>query len=344
MKYLNLTLTCVAAAAAVNLFAAHPKTVELAANSVDELQAKITAAGPGGTVLIKAGAHRENSTVTITHPVTLRGESGAGLFSGIVPDLALPAVVIPAIHVLGTREVTITGLSFAPASELLGFPVANCAVLIENSSSVHVVDNQISAFRMGILIQHGDHTLVQGNIIQTSHLWTTLPPIMASPYIGIFSLNGQHNRIVGNQVSQSLFGIFGNDLHGQIRGNTSVGNYVGIILCNAQPLFVVSGQQVGAEHPSTYWHVEGNDSSHNALVGYLVIDGANHNVLNNNSASGNGWVDLHLVGNTDFFGVGIVFPASYNNLVTIGSAKGLSVLDCGDQNTVVGDATVVPCP
>lgn len=87
-----------------------------------------------------------------------------------------------------------------------------------------------------------------------------------------------------------------------------------------------------------------NDASDNLDTGHLVIDGANHNFLVNNTASNNGTYDIELV--WDSYRFGFLTPACFENTVIVGSPN-RTVKDCGIGNTVIGgtqiDITAAPC-
>ncbi len=51
-----------------------------------------------------------------------------------------------------------------------------------------------------------------------------------------------------------------------------------------------------------------------------------------------------IVGNVEYFGVGLVLPASHHNEVAPGSHRGLTIRDCGEGNVISADTSVVPCP
>jgi hypothetical protein len=86
---------------------------------------------------------------------------------------------------------------------------------------------------------------------------------------------------------------------------------------------------------------EGNVSTGNAW-GYEVIDGSHENLLVNNAAANNSEYDIELAGDTTRYAP---FPpvalASYNNLVVVGSHKGLVVKNCGNNNVIRGQVTLV---
>lgn len=329
-----------------------PPTVTLPAGSVDGLAAAIASAGPGGAVLVESGTHDESGTVTVGIPVTIVGEPGAVLRCGTAPSPLLfpvtPAHVMPTLHILGADDVTVRGLEFVPAGA-----AANCAVLIERANRARILDNRVSGvagnpfsgFQFGILVHHGDHVQIEGNDVQCAPLWA-VDPQFGFVVVGIEVFNGQFARLVDNRVSGAFFGLFGNDRAGHMARNQAVGCYIGFQFCHALYGIVAvpaSGSLLGADVACTGWHVQDNAAAGNFLCGYLVIDGANHNLLANNAASSNP-LDIILTGDGDFYGVGIPMPASHDNVVAQGAHKGLTIMDCGNNNTLSGDVTPVPCP
>lgn len=324
-------------------------TVQLPAGSVDGLAAAIAAAGPGGTVLVKSGVHEESGTTTVTIPVSIVGEPGAEIRCGTLPAPTLvllggpPSEVTPTIHVLGTKDVSVESLHFTAA-----FGAANCAVLIEHSARVRVMGNHIDQFQSGVLVHHGDKISIEDNTIMIAPLWADPGnPWALLQYSGVTQginvINGQFARIIGNTVTGAGFGIFGNDAHGQMRDNTAASCLVGYILCHQLALYSIGGLPVSADHAANLWHVANNQALDSFMVGYLVIDGAHHNTLANNHGSGNA-LDIDLIGTVDYFGIGVVLPASHDNVLAQGSQKGLAIRDCGDNNHISGEATILPCP
>lgn len=104
---------------------------------------------------------------------------------------------------------------------------------------------------------------------------------------------------------------------------------------NALPL--PSGGLTGAEFPATNWKCKNNQSTHNAW-GYLVIDGASDNLLEDNDASDNAAYDMELTGDTYRFG--FLTPASVNNKVKAGAYQNITIKDCGIDNTVIGGTQI----
>lgn len=319
-----------------------PLTVELPADSVDGLAAAIAAAGPGGTVLIKSGLHTESGTVLVDIPVKLLGEAGSIIACGTAPSPlgfpVSPAQVIPTLFIRDAHGVTVQALQFIPVGA-----AANCAILIQDADRVQVLQNHIHGFQFGVLVQRGDRANISDNTVECVPLWVIDPQYLFVVQ-GINNLNGAFAQITNNRVSGAFFGIFANDRSGHLSNNQASGCYIGFQFCHMMyGIMEIFQEPLGANVSCTGWHAQNNNATGNALCGYLVIDGANHNVLANNAASAN-TLDIILTGDGDFFGVGISFPASYDNVVAQASHKGLIVQNCGTNNTISGDVTLVPCP
>ena len=69
---------------------------------------------------------------------------------------------------------------------------------------------------------------------------------------------------------------------------------------------------------------------------YLVIDGANNNLLENNDGGNNAAYDYELTGDTYRFG--FLTPFAYDN--TLYAKPGQTVKNCGVNNTVIGGVLV----
>lgn len=288
---------------------------------------------------MRSGLHTESDTVFITAPVSIIGEPGAVVESTTAPATVYPLEVDAAFHVRGAGDVRISGLELRPPAGMTG----GTAVVLEDAPRAAVGANAIHGYQFGVILERADHALIFGNRIAVDPGWSTgaLPEAH-----GIVVINGQAAQIRDNTVSDALFGVWACDLGGTATGNTLSGSFIGIILCNV-PVgdLSISGDFSGSSTPGTGWVVRSNVATGNGW-GYLVIDGANNNRLAGNAASGNGFYDIELAGDTTRFG----FPTltSYENLVSTGGDRSLVVKDCGRDNRVTGaaqlvDTTVDPC-
>jgi hypothetical protein len=298
--------------------------------SVDALADAIAEVGPWGTVVLATGTHTENETVLIEHPVTLKGHDGAVLVTASIgsPELQLD----PAIHVRGTSRVTVTGVRFES-----GTPIGNTAVLLEDSDASVLRDCKFDGFQQSIFLQQADRTVLIGNTINASTEWQTGE--IPSSY-GIVVANGDQVWVVGNEVSGALFGIWACDERGRLLRNDAHDNLIGIILCKVPDdgFALPDGTRFGSEFSGNHWFVRGNDASSNLDTGYLVIDGANNNILLKNTGSGNGAYDMELTADTERFG--FLTPASFDNLVVATLTPELRIKDCGDNNRVFGGTQI----
>lgn len=310
--------------------------VELPAGSVDGLAAAIAQAGENGVVLVKAGDHSESTTVTISQSVRILGEPGAVMTINPTP-LALAGAVDVGLYVLNTSKVTIAGLDIHSNQT-----VGGTAILVESSPNVNVLNNTLRDFEISILLHDAHKARISGNTIIGPTGWLTGDFF---PVYGIIAMNGVRVQVLNNDIANAFFGAWACDYDGLAMGNNFHGNYVGLILCKVpeQPVNLPSGAPLMSRYSGTRWLAKGNTATGNFDVGYLVIDGANSNLLVGNNASGNARVDYDLAGDSERFG--FLTPSSFNNKVYVGPYQ--SVKDCGMNNTVNGgiqiDTNLDPC-
>jgi len=304
------------------------KVVKVPAGSVDALAAAIAEVRDGGVVLLRSGQHMESRTVTVDHRVKILGEPGAILISDTKPL----ATVDPALHVLGASGVVIWGLDIRPKEA-----VGGTAILIENSPRTLIGHNTMRDCQYGVLIEQGDRASITENTIITTSAWRT--GALAAVY-GIVAINGEHVEIEENDVSNAFFGIWVCDKNGEVEQNKLHGNYIGLIFCKVAEFdfTLPGGNPASAEFTATGWRAEGNNSFGNDDAGYLVIDGANNNVLENNNGSNNGTYDIDLTGDTYRFG--FLTPKCFDNKVVAGRFQNVVIKNCGDNNTIIGGQLV----
>ncbi|MCP4450689.1 MAG: hypothetical protein GY809_04455 [Planctomycetes bacterium] len=311
---------------AVLVLGTHAFAVTVPAGSVDALAAAIAQAGPGGEVTLEAGVHTISGTVMVDIPVSIVGEDGAILKSGDSTNDELVWPVKPALHIKGAdgarvQNVTIQALADPNAAS------ANTGILIENASNVQIVDNQITGLRHGVLVEHGNSALIKGNAMQTTGHCTVV-------------INGIDVSIEGNWFLGSLTatGVWVGSERGDISGNSFQGCGIGLLLCTPRG-FLISGETHSTDSSATGWMIYQNDAVGGAW-GYVAMDGANNNILMNNSASLNTSYDIELASESTRFG--FVSPTSSDNIVIQGlKYKGLKVKVCGVNNQAQGHVTLV---
>jgi len=311
--------------------------VELPDGSVDALAAAIAAAGPGGVVRVLSGEHRESGTVTITHAVKILGEAGANLVFDSKPTTVAGAID-PALHILNAPEVMIFRVKIRAQEDIGG-----TGILIEDSPRAMIGRNEIIDYQFSIMLEDGDHARIWKNTISATPAWLTT----FFAVHGVVVINGNKVRMVENDVSNAFFGVWACDREGRFFENNLHGNFIGLILCkvpqNAFPL--PGGELAGSDTSAIEWRVKGNQATGNFNDGYLVIDGANNNLLSGNAASGNAAYDIELSG--DSFRFGFLTPKSFENTVITGQFSNLKIKNCGENNTVVGgqlvDNSLDPC-
>jgi parallel beta-helix repeat protein len=299
-------------------------TVRLTPDSGFGLAEAIALAGPHGTVVVEAGTYSESSMM-ISEPVTIVGEEGAVIEFDSEPDATGPWLIDAGFHVKNTQQVQIQGL------EIRDNDAGSTAILIEGSEHVSIEDNRITDFQFGVLVESADHSTIDGNDIGTSS-----GEMLPFTSFGILVVNGFGNQVRDNTASDATFGIFVSGENGKLLNNTTSDNFVGIMLCNLPAnIQLPDGSVSGSEVSATGWLVQGNTSTHNLTVAYLVIDGANNNTLTNNQGEGNDSYDIELTALTDRFGL-MDLPASYDNVVNAGSHKDVKIKDSGTNNKVHG--------
>lgn len=311
------------------------RVIILPAGSVDALQNAVRAAN-GGIVYVRAGEHHESGSVTIDRKVTILAEKGAVLI--VNTQSTPPAIPVqPAIHVLNAPDTYISDIEIRPEGA-----VGGTGVLIQNSPRTKVIKSKITNYQFSIILERSDASSIYFNTIVGSSAWLTGE---LQQVHGIINVNGDKVRIISNDVSNCFFGIWPCSTNGLATSNYLHGNYIGLILCKVpeQALPLPDGTFIGAEKSSTNWLVTNNNAVGNFDVGYLTIDGANHNTLTNNFASNNVRVDYDFAGDSNRFG--FFTPKCFNNTAYI--KRGNTVKDCGDNNTITGgvriDTNAVPC-
>ena len=303
------------------------------AGSVDALQAAVASAGPSGIVILESGVHTEHTTVTISQRVSIIGETGAVLESGVTHSNDLPSTFVrPALYVHNVSGVTIWNLAMKPIGT-----VAGTAILLENAPRTTVGWNTITDFQYGVLIHYAEASNIVGNTVVANPGWMVGDLVDAG---GIINMNGARTRIADNDISQGLLNAFCSGVNGFYLSNRSHDGFVGMILCCVpEGAFTLpSGAVVGSDISGASWVVHGNEGSNNFYAGILVIDGANRNHLANNGGSGNGVYDIEMLGTTCLFG--FETPTSFDNTLVIGSVPGLTINDFGQNNSIIGSATV----
>lgn len=290
-----------------------------------------------GTVILEAGIHTETNPVVISGYHQIIGRPGAVLQISSTPWTGVESSLSVALHFNNAGGSSISGVKIESST-----PIGGAAVLIQNSQKVSVQRCEITGFQYGILVEKSTLSNLFQNKIAISTAWQTGAIPEAH---GIVIVNGTGAMLEKNEISGAFFGIWACDKNGVCRKNKLHDNYIGLILCKvpANGLILPDGSFTGAQFSCEKWVVRNNDATNNLDAGYLVIDGANHNLVENNEAANNGTYDYELVG--DSYRFGFLTPFSHDNTVKVGA--GDTVKNCGQNNTVTGgiviDTAVDPC-
>ena len=316
--------------------------ISIPAGSTDALQRAIDGARSGSIIYLSRGEHTETKMITIKKTINIIGASGAVLkVKSALPQLdevnnIFP--VKPALYFFNASHSSVQGLDIQPIQG-----DGSTAIVLENSNETVVIGCKISKFAYGVIVEKSDKTAIMRNTIVASGAWQTGALAESE---GIIIVNGKSAYISDNEVSNALFGIWPCDEFGLCQRNYTHHSFLGIILCNvpAGSYYLPSGKAVGAKIPTRYCKVRNNNSTDNQF-GYLVIDGANNNLIVNNNAARNALYDMELTADTYRFG--FLTPKSYNNTVIAGSYPNIRIKDCGENNHVTGgikiNTTTDPC-
>ncbi|MCB0283589.1 MAG: hypothetical protein KDF60_13475, partial [Calditrichaeota bacterium] len=308
----------------------HHKFVVLPAGSEDALSDAVKKAGTGGTVLVKAGLHKESGTVTISQQVTILGEHGAVFEIDTQPE-TVTGKVDPAIHILNTRKVVLWGIEINPVAVSGG-----TAILIQDAPQCILAKNTLNGHQYGVILENGDRSILWKNSVTNTTAWQT----GAIPFVmGLVNVNGEKVSVIENDLSSGFLGAFMCDKGGLFYGNNLHENFIGLLVCKVPEnnFTLPDGSMTGAHVSGTHWLVKGNSAIDNLDTGYLVIDGANNNLLIKNHAANNGTYDIELAGESERFG--FYTPTSFENKVFIRNPN-LVVKDCGVDNMVRGGSLV----
>jgi hypothetical protein len=310
------------------------RIVVVRANSHNALKEAIHRAGEGGIVYLKAGVHTETEPITINHRINIVGANGSVLKikSPTTPYDNGIMTLKPGLHFYNAPHSLIKNIEIQPYDENGG-----TAVLFENSNHGGFFHNKTQGFQFSVIVEKSNHTTIVGNRLVSNTLWQNDLTIECD---AILNTNGLYTYIANNDISNAVSGTFSSDLYGTFSNNTLKNNFIGIILCKfpAGTIKLPSGELTGAKKSCGYWKVTNNNSTDNLNAGYLVVDGANNNVLNNNQAARNGTYDIELVGESYRFG--FFTPKSFSNKVVAGRYSSIRIKDCGENNTVVGGVKV----
>lgn len=308
--------------------------VILPSGSSNGLATAIETAGDGGVVLLQSGSHTQSGTTIIQQRVTIVGEPGAQLIfdvAAVPPTANFELVSVPGLHIKDSRRVTIWGIEFVTATT-----TGNTVILVENSEKTVIAHNRMTNYQFGVIIEKSPQTIVYQNTIIASNAWLTgaLPETH-----GVMLINGAKCAVVNNDISGALLGAFMSDRNGNFTNNSLSGNFFGMLLCNVPQYIMLPGGSVsGSLVPATRWQLKNNHAAGNFDIGFLVIDGANNNVIRANTGENNGRYDLELAGDSQRFG--FLTPTSYANKVDASNQPSLIIKDCGVDNQVVGGTLV----
>ena len=303
---------------------------ELAAGSNNALADAIKNACAGGVIYLKRGVHTETNPLTITKSVYIIGEAGAVLKvkSKLSPTDANGKYTInPFLHFLNAPRSAVLDLDIQPLDT-----DGSTAILFENSHESAVIRSKFSKFQSAVIVEKSDRVAIMKNTMVGTNAWKTTAGLEVE---SIIIMNGLSAYVSDNDVSNSLIGIWPCDKWGTCERNYTHDNFIGVILCNVAKFIILpSGQLTGSPSPATGWKVRNNNSTDNLYIGYIVADGSNHNILENNNAARNALYDMELM--SDSYRFGFLTPFVYDNVVDAGAYQNIRIKDCGKNNKISG--------
>lgn len=314
---------------------------ELAAGSNNALAAAITNACAGGVIFLKNGVHTETNPITITKSIIIIGEAGAVLkvkSSLSLLDARGNYKINPFIHFLNAPRSAVLDLNIQPMDTN-----GSTAILFENSHESGVLRSKFTGFQSAVILENSDRMAIMRNTIVGTSAWQTDPNLQAQ---SVIIMNGYSAYVSDNDISNSAVGIWPCSKWGTCERNYTHGDFIGIILCNVAKFMILpSGQITGSLSPATGWKVRNNLSTDNFNIGYIVADGSNNNLLENNDAARNALYDMELL--TDSYRFGFLTPFVYNNVVNAGAYQYIRIKDCGKNDIINGgvrvNTTTDPC-
>lgn len=316
------------------------KFVVVNSGSNNALAQALKDAGEGGIVYLRSGLHTETAGIIINSKVTLIGETGAILkvssYASLMNLSTGVTDIYPGLHVLNAPETFIINLEIQPIDKN-----GSTAILYENASLSASMNCTMKQFMFSVMVEKSDKITIIGNKMIGSTLWQANP----GPEAGVLIVNGKNAWIANNDIETTFAGFFLSDKGGTVVKNKVKKSHWGVVMCKIGPgsLNFPDKHKTGAASAASYWAITDNQSNENEDIGYLVIDGANNNTLEGNTATGNENYDIELAGQTSRIGFPMV--PSFNNRVT--AVTGQKVKDCGNNNSVTGvklvDTTIDLC-
>jgi nitrous oxidase accessory protein len=221
-----------------------------AANAADilvepgsSLQGAVEKAEPGDRLRLVGGIRE--GPVVINKPLTLAGESGAGIAgkgSGTVVTISADNVTVRGLDISGSGS----------SHEALDSGIK----VTKGIRNARVIDNRLTGNLVGIDIHGGIDAIVRGNTVigrrdhrmnsrgNGIYIWNAPGTVVAMNVIrfgrdGIFVNTSRNNRFEGNRFRDLRFAVHYMYTHSsELIGNRSQGNHVGYALMNSKRLEV----------------------------------------------------------------------------------------------------------
>ncbi len=149
-------------------------------------------------------------------------------------------------------------------------------------------------------------------------------------------------KIFNNEIEQYDTGVFTSDRNGLLFENYLHDNLVwGLFFCAFPPASELpDGNIPQAAETTNNWVIAKNICNNCGTGGYGLIDGAFENRLVANQAEGSIVADIIL--HPELIIPGFDVPSARDNLIISAQLPDVTIMDCGDNNTIIG-GTLVDC-
>lgn len=299
-------------------------TIYLPAGSKDRIQHAIHSIPDGGRIVLNAGKHYNSGTIHIhDKKVRLIGLGTTELIIDTQPT-DVKGYVYPGIHIKHADFTQIMNINISPKGDIGG-----TGIFIQGSDKVMIYGSSITDHEFGVLVNNSEGARIYKNRIEGHP--RGLASNLEQEVHGIMIVNGKEAIVVGNTLTNHVFGAWLCDAGGRYFSNKSYENFIGSILCNIpQYIPLKDGSIIGSKLPATNWTVMNNRSYDNVYTGYSITDGSNGNYMSRNASKGNGAYDIEVMGDTHFFG--FFTPTAKNNQIVLGSNQ--TIKDCAENTKI----------
>ncbi|MGC9444663.1 MAG: NosD domain-containing protein [Candidatus Methanospirareceae archaeon] len=298
-----LTFVCVGVASAATTRYVNPG---------ESIQAAVTAADPGDTIIVRDGTYFENVEVNVAN-LTLRSEHGSAFTT------VLAAATTSDVFLVTANSVTITGFTVQNATDSAS---SASGIQLHSVQHCNISDNNASGNYNGIYLYAANNNTLTGNTVsKNSH--------------GIYlRYSSSSNTLTGNIAAHNSRGIYlRNSRTTTLVGNAAHSNsQYGIYLLGTSTTTLLGN----TANSNSNYGISLSDSNNNMLTGNTALnngDGIYLYISSNNTLMNN-------TANTNIRGIDLY--ASCNNSLTDNTVNsnsncGILLDNSSDNNTLTGN-------